>query len=383
MRARFPIFIIAAALGIPLGMLLAGCGESKSDAKAEAPPPAVVETEADANNFKVDRPEQFALVAAAEHKAAPALNVTGVVQPDIARAVPVISLASGRVVEIKARLGDEVKKGQVLLRVRSNDVSSAYQFYLKAINDERLARLQYERAQILFDKGAIAKSVLEQAEDTEKDAKVDLETAAEQLRLLGADKDNFTGTVDVVAPISGVISDQQATFAAGVQGFGLGGPNPFTIADLSYVWIVCDVYENDLDAVHVGESAEIRLNAYPNKPMKGKVDNILPVLDPNIRTAKVRLEVPNPDRIMRIGMFASATFQGRQPETHAAVPATAILHLHDRDWVYVPAGGKAFRRVEVVSGIMLPGNLQEVISGIKPGDKVVLNALVIQNTVEQ
>jgi len=383
MRARFPIFIIPAALGIPLGMLLAGCGESKSDAKAEAPPPAVVENEADASNFKVDHPEQFPLATAAEHKAARALNVTGVVQPDIARAVPVISLASGRVVEIKARLGDEVKKGQVLLRVRSNDVSSAYQFYLKAVNDERLARLQYERAQILFDKGAIAKSALEQAEDTEKDAKVDLDTATEQLRLVGADKDNFTGTVDIVAPISGVISDQQATFAAGVQGFGLGGPNPFTIADLSYVWIVCDVYENDLDAVHVGESAEIRLNAYPNKPMKGKVDNILPVLDPNIRTAKVRLEVPNPDRIMRIGMFATATFQGREPETHAAVPATAILHLHDRDWVYVPAGGKAFRRVEVVSGIMLPGNLQEIISGITPGTQVVQNALMFENTVEQ
>ena len=383
MRSRFSRLFLGATLGLPLAMLLTGCGENKGDAKAEAPPPAVVEKEADANNFKVDHPEQFTLVAAVEHKAARALNVTGVVQPDIARAVPVISLASGRVVEIKARLGDEVKKGQVLLRVRSNDVSGAYQFYLKAVNDERLARLQYERAKILFEKGAIAQSALEQAEDTEKDAKVDLDTATEQLRLLGADKDNFTGTVDVVAPISGVITDQQATFAAGVQGFGLGGLNPFTIADLSYVWIVCDVYENDLDAVRLGESAEIHLNAYPNKPMKGKVDNILPVLDPNIRTAKVRLEVPNQDQIMRIGMFATATFQGREPEMHAAVPATAILHLHDRDWVYVPAGNKAFRRVEVVSGIMLPGNQQEIISGITPGTQVIQNALMFENTVEQ
>ena len=96
----------------------------------------------DANNFKVDHPEQFPVVAAIEHKAAPALNVTGVVQPDISRAVPVISLASGRVVEIKARLGDLVKKGQLLLRVRSTDVSGAYQTYLKAVNDERLARQQ-------------------------------------------------------------------------------------------------------------------------------------------------------------------------------------------------------------------------------------------------
>ena len=234
-------------------------------------------------------PEQFPLVTAVEHKAAPALNVTGVVQPDIARAVPVISLAAGRVVEIKARLGDTVKKGQLLLRVQSNDVSGAYQTYRKAENDERLARIQLDRAQILYDKGAIAKSALEQADDTEQDAKADLDAATEQLRLLGIDKDHPSGIVDIVAPISGVITDQQVTNASGVQ--GLGSPNPFTISDLSYVWIICDVYENDLDAVHVGEYADIHLTAYPNQVFKGRIDNILPVLDPSLRTAKVRLEV--------------------------------------------------------------------------------------------
>src|SRR5580693_9227904 len=241
------------ALCMGLAVVLAGCNDSKSDAKAEAPPAAAVEPDLDANNFKVDHPEQFPLVTATEHKAAPALNVTGVVQPDVARAVPVISLATGRVVEIKARLGDHVEKGQLLLRVRSNDVSGVYQVYLKAVNDERLARQQLQRAQTLYDKGAIAKSALEAAEDAEQDAKVDLDTFAEQLRLLGVDKDHPSGIVDVVAPISGVITDQQITNAGGVQ--GLSGPNPFTISDLSYVWIVCDVYENDLDAVKVGETA--------------------------------------------------------------------------------------------------------------------------------
>jgi cobalt-zinc-cadmium efflux system membrane fusion protein len=365
---------------LALTLVLAGCGEGKPDAKAETPPPATVEPDMDANNFKVDHPEQFSTATAVEHKAVPALNVTGVVQPDIARAVPVISLASGRVVEIKARLGDVVKKGQLLLRVRSNDVSGAYQVYLKAVNDERLARQQLQREQILYDKGAIAKSALEQAEDTEQDAKVDLDTATEQLRLLGVDKDHPSGIVDVTAPISGVITDQQVTNAAGVQ--GLSGPNPFTISDLSYVWIICDVYENDLDAVHVGEYADIRLNAYPNRVLKGRIDNILPVLDPTIRTAKVRLEVANPG-LMRVGMFVTATFYGKQPEMRVAVPATAILHLHDRAWVYAPVSGGHFKRLEVVTGNMLPGNLQEVVSGIKPGDQVIANALVFQSTVEQ
>ena len=378
--SRFVFTTLAATLCLLPNVLLLGCNEGKADPKAEAPPKAVVEADLDANNFKVDHPELFPLVTATEYKAAPALNVTGVVQPDISRAVPVISLAAGRVVEVKARLGDVVQKGQLLLRVRSNDVSGAYQAYLKAVNDERLARQQLQRAQTLFDKGAVAKSALEAAEDAEQDAKVDLDAFAEQLRLLGVDKDHPSGIVDVVAPISGVITDQQVTNAAGVQ--GLSGPNPFTISDLSYVWIICDVYENDLDAVRVGDTADIRLSAYPDKVFKGRIDNILPVLDPNLRTAKVRIEVPNPG-LMRVGMFVTATFYSKQPETYAAIPASAILHLHDRQWVYTPISSGHFKRLEIITGNMLPDNMQEVVSGIKPGDRVVSNALSLQNTVEQ
>jgi len=367
-------------LSLPMTLLLLACNGSKPDPKSEAPPPATVQSEMEASNFQVDHPELFPLVEATAYKAVPALNVTGVVEPDIARAVPVVSLAAGRVLEIKARLGDTVKKGQLLLRVQSNDVSGAYQTYLKAKNDERLARIQLERAQKLYDKGAIAKSALESAETTEEDAQADLSAATEQLRLLGIDKEHPSGIVDVVAPISGVITDQQVTNASGVQ--GLSGPNPFTISDLSYVWILCDVYENDLDAVHVGEYADIRLNAFPNTVFRGRIDNILPILDPNLRTAKVRIEVANPGS-MRVGMFVAATFYGRHPAAHAAVPASAILHLHDRQWVYTPVSPGHFKRLEVATGNQLPGNMQEIVSGIKPGDQVVSNALPLQNTVEQ
>jgi len=380
MKHRCFKFLAGAAVCLALASFLTGCNEGKPDPKAEAPPAATVVPDLDANNFKVDHPEQFPMVTAIEHKAAPALNVTGVVQPDINRAVPVISLAAGRVVEIKARLGDTVTKGQLLLRVRSNDVSGAYQTYLKAENDERLARVQLQRAQILYDKGAVAKSALEQAEDAAQDAKVDLEHAIEQLKTIGVDKDHPSGIVDITAPISGVITDQQVTNSSGIQ--GLGSPNPFTISDLSYVWIICDVYENDLDAVHMGEFADIHLNAYPNQALKGRIDNISSVLDPSIRTAKVRLEVANPG-LIRVGMFVTATFYGKQAETRAAVPAAAILHLHDREWVYTPVSAGHFKRLEVTTGNMLPGNMQEVVSGIKPGDQVASNALALQNTVEQ
>ena len=372
--------ILAAALCALPSPFLGGCDGSKPDAKAEAPLPAVVVPDFDASNFAVDHPERFPLATATKRVAAPVLDVTGAVQPDIARAVPVISLASGRVVEIKARLGDTVKKGQLLLRVRSNDVSGAYQTYLKAENDERLARMQLDRAQVLYDKGAVAKSALETAEDTEQDARVDLNAATEQLRLLGVDKDHPSGIVDIRAPVSGVITDQQVTNAAGVQ--GLPGPNPFTISDLSYVWIICDVYENDLDFARTGESADIRLSAYPGKVLKGRIDNILPILDPGIRTAKVRIEVRNPG-FLRVGMFVTATFYGRKPERRAVVPASAILHLHDRQWVFTPLGNGRFRRVEVAAGEVFANGTQEVSLGLKPGDRVVKNALDLQSAAEQ
>jgi cobalt-zinc-cadmium efflux system membrane fusion protein len=308
------------------------------------------------------------------------LTVTGTVNPDVSRSVPVISIATGRVVELHARLGDMVKKGQLLLRVQSADMSAAFSDYRKAMADVKLARIQFERAKLLYDKGAISLNEFQTAEDVENKAQVDVENTTERLRVLGGSIDHPAAIVDIRAPVSGVITDQQVTAASGVA--GLGSPNPFTISDLSNVWILCDVYENDLANVHVGETAEIRLNAYPDKLFTGRISNVLPVLDPTIRTAKVRIEVRNPG-LMRVGMFVTATFHGQKKETHALVPASAILHLHDRDWVYVPTGDKKFRRVEVAGGKMLPGNMQEVVSGIKPGVQVVQNALVFQNTVEQ
>jgi cobalt-zinc-cadmium efflux system membrane fusion protein len=284
-------------------------------------------------------------------------------------------------VNIRARLGDTVQKGQILLQVQSPDIAGAFSDYRKALADELLANKQLERSQLLYDKGAISLGNLQLAQDTEDKAKVDVETTLEHLRLLGVDKDHPSGVVDIKAPVSGVITDQQVTNAAGVQ--GLSGSNPFTISDLSSVWILCDVYENDLANVRVSETADITLMAYPDKKYTGTISNIGPILDPNIRTAKVRVQVPNPARLMRVGMFVTATFQGKKKVEHASVPAAAILHLHDRDWVYVPAGGNKFRRVEVKAGSPLPNKMQEIREGVKPGQEVVSNALVMQSTVEQ
>jgi len=362
--------------------LLIGCGGKTEDVgKAGAPPPVKVEKEQDLGLLTVEHPDQFPLTKAQEYFAAPTLRVTGTVSPDVNRTVPVISLAAGRVVEIRARLGDTVQKGQVLLRVQSPDIAVAFSDYRKAVADEMLASKQLERSQLLYDKGAISLSSLQLAQDTEAKAKVDVETSLEHLYVLGVDKDHPSGVADIKAPVSGVITDQQVTNAGGVQ--GLSGANPFTISDLSSVWVLCDVFENDLANVRLGETADITLNAYPDKKYTGRISNISSILDPNLRTAKVRLQVANRDLLMRVGMFVTATFHGQKQTRYAAVPASAILHLHDRDWVYVPAGNDKFQRVEVRAGATLPNAMQEVQSGIDPGQQVVSNALVFQNTVEQ
>jgi membrane fusion protein, heavy metal efflux system len=369
---------------LALTLLLGGCGgNSEKNAAAEAPPPTQVVHEQDANIVRVDHPEQFPLTAAVEHAGASSLVVTGTVVPDISRTVPAISLASGRVVEIRARLGDTVQKGQLLMRVQSADIAQAYSDYRKAQADSTLADTQYERAKELYQHGAIALNDLQVAQDAAQKGKVDVETAAEHLRVLGSPLDHPSAIVDVRAPISGVITDQQVTNASGVQ--SLSSANPFTISDLSNIWILCDVYENDLANVRLGETADVTVSAYPGRTFSGRISNIGAILDPNIRTAKVRIELQNPG-LMRPGMFVTATFHGSKTEKHAAVPASAILHLHDRDWVYVQAGGSdrnAFRRVEVKSGGMLPNKMQELLSGLEPGQQVVTNALELQNTAEQ
>jgi cobalt-zinc-cadmium efflux system membrane fusion protein len=362
--------------------LLSGC--KAKDQGDSAPPPAQVIPVNDMNLIAIDKDDvpKFPIVAAGQVDTASELTATGTVFPDISREVPVISLANGRVVDIKTRLDDNVKKGQLLFRVQSADVSTAFNAYLKAVNDEQLANKAYLRADDLLKHGAISQAMVEQAEDSEKNAKADLAAAEQLLTVLGVNKDHPSTVVDVFAPISGVIIGQNVTNAAAAGVTLSGSATAFTIADLSTVWILCDVYENDIPKIKLGQQARFILNAYPDRPLIGRIGDIGPVLDPSLRTAKVRIEVANPG-ILKLGMFGTATFTSMKKETHAAVPADAVLHLHDRDWVYLPAGGNQFKRTEVHAGKMLDGNRQEILSGIQPGQQVVTNALLLETAGNQ
>lgn len=356
---------------------LAACRKGAGGTGPELMP--VVET-GDMSLVTIDKPEQFPLVSAENYDSAAELDVTGTVYPDIAREIPVISLASGRVVDIKARLDDHVRKGQLLLKVQSPDSSNAFDVYLKARNDEIMNAKAYQRAKDLYAHGAISQGMLEQAEDAENDSLADLKSAEEQLETLGMDKDHPSPVVAVYSPISGVIVQQNVTNAAAAGVTFSGSATAFTVADLSSVWVICDVYENDIPKLALGQEATIKLAAYPDRPIAGHISDIGPVLDPQIRTAKVRIEVPNPG-IIKLGMFVNATFKSLKKEHFALVPAPAILHLHDRDWVFVPAGDNRFRRVAVKVGAMV-GDKQEILGGIQSGQQVVSNVLQLEATLE-
>jgi membrane fusion protein, heavy metal efflux system len=359
---------------------LAGCGNKFDPASGEVKQAQVTQAGNPAT-ISVQNPQDYPVVTAGRIDVPGQLSVTGSVTPDVSREVPVISLANGRVMGLKVRLGDNVKKGQLLFSVQSPDISNAFDAYLKAVNDEQMNRKAYLRAQDLYRHGAISQAMLEQAADAENDAKADLNAAEEQLKIYGVDKDHPSPIMNVYAPVSGVITAQNVTNAA-AAGVSLSGTaTAFTIADLSQVWILCDVFENDLPKVHLGQEAKIQLSAYPGRALSGRISDISPVLDPTLRTAKVRIDVANPG-ILRLGMFVTATFFSLSKAPHATVPATAILHLHDRDWVFEPAGGSQFKRVEVTSGNMLPGNMQEILSGIQPGEQVVKDVLQLEATAE-
>ncbi len=378
---KFRMYEFAIALATT-SFAVSGC---KSTEKGDgAPPPAHVVQVQDMNLLTVDSKdaENFKTVAADKIESAGELNATGAVFPDVSRDVPVISLANGRVVDIKVRLDDAVKKGQLMFRVQSPDISNAFDAYLKAVNDEQLTNKAYLRAEDLLAHGAVSQAMFEQAENAENDAKADMNAADEQLKLFGVDKDHPSPVVNVYAPTSGVVVAQNIA-NAGAAGVGLAGSaTAFTIADLSQVWVICDVYENDIPKLQLGQEAKITFNSYPDRPLKGRISDIGPILDPSLRTAKVRIEVANPG-FLKLGMFAAATFTSRTREEHAVVPADAVLHLHDRDWVFVPAGENKFRRTEVRPGQMLSGNRQVILSGIEPGQQIVSNALMLETAGNQ
>jgi cobalt-zinc-cadmium efflux system membrane fusion protein len=373
-RFRRPAAFFAFAL---VCLVLVSCS---NDPKA---PPTKTEVTLDPNLYTVDHPELFKLASVETRNLPTVLTANGSVTADVNRSVHLTSQGSGRVVELKAKLGDSVKRGQVLLTIYSADVAGAFSDYQKAVADERLAKRSLDRAQLLYSHGAMAEKDLQQADDAEEKAKVDVQNTEQHVRILGGDPTHPGSLVELRAPISGTIVEQNVSGFEGIKSLD-NTPNLFTIADLSEVWVVCDVYENDLGLVKLGDTAEIRLNAYPDKVYQGTVADISRVLDPNLRSAKLRIVLPNADGSLRPNMYAVATLRSRKTQSRLVVPGTAIMRLQDKDWMFRKEAQSQFRKVEVrTQGAAVDGFQQLQDGVVKAGDNVVANALAFSSSVAE
>src|ERR1017187_10377372 len=365
-----------------LSAVFAGCSREPAQASPAPAPAATVESVPDRNIVTVTNPERFPLAQAVARHESDQILANGVVAADVSRSYAVNALSSGRVVDVKARLGDDVQKGQLLLTMTSPDMSQAFADYQKFQAGAALAKSQLDRARLLYSHGATPQKDLEVAEDTLNRANIDTQAAEEHIRLLGGDPRHASSLIEIHAPVSGTIIEQNVTSAAGVKSLD-NAPNLFTIADLSNVWILCDVYENDLAHVHLGDRAEIELNAYPDRRLAGRVANISKLLDANTRAAKVRIELPNEAGILRPNMFATIHFVAQGTATRTVIPSSAVLRLQDRDWVFVKLDGPRFRRTEVQAGPVNADKTQQILSGLRPGDQVVTAALMFDREVQK
>jgi cobalt-zinc-cadmium efflux system membrane fusion protein len=369
-----------AALGLMLmiGLMFAASGCSR-DTEASATKQEITR---EPGVFDVDHPELFKLAQVETRNLPTEVTANGTINPDVSRTIHVTSMGSGRVMDLRVRLGDYVKKGELLMTVSSPDLAGAMSDYQKARADEDLARRALDRAQLLFDRGALAAKDLEAAQNAESKAKVDVTTAEQHVRILGGDPQHPGGMIPLRAPVSGTIVEQNVAGFEGVKSLD-NTPNLFTIADLSQVWVVCDVFENDLGQVHIGDRAEVQLNAFPEHVFNGKVADISRVLDPTTRSAKVRIILANSDGSLRPGMFAVATFRSRKTLPRTVVPTTAVMRLHDKDWVFEKDGSNRFRRREVRTLGATPDGFTQLQDGVEPGQEVIANALEFSTAVAE
>jgi cobalt-zinc-cadmium efflux system membrane fusion protein len=370
------------ATAFALALLLSGCSREPVNAAPAIAPAATVESVPDRNVVTVTNPQRFPVAPAVARHESDQILANGTVAADVSRSYAVNALSSGRVVDVKARLGDDVQKGQLLLTMTSPDMSQVFADYQKFQAGAALAKSQLDRARLLYSHGATPQKDLDVAEDTYNRANIDTQAAEEHIRLLGGDPQRASSLIEIHAPVSGTIIEQNVTSAAGVKSLD-NSPNLFTIADLSNVWILCDVYENDLAHVHLGDRAEIELNAYPDRRLAGRVANISKLLDANTRAAKVRIELPNEAGILRPNMFATIHFVAQGTATRTVIPSSAVLRLQDRDWVFVKLDGPRFRRTEVQAGPVNADKTQQILSGLRPGDQVVTAALMFDREVQK
>jgi cobalt-zinc-cadmium efflux system membrane fusion protein len=312
-----------------------------------------------------------------EGRADSTLRLPGVVEPNAYKEVAVTPLVGGRLTRVLVELGQSVRAGQALAEIFSPELAEAETRFVSARAELDAHERELQRTEKLVEIGSASRQELERlhAEHTAKLTSV--ESARSRLQLLGLSAATIAnlgpgkdvGTVITVpAPIAGVITERAANAGLNVE----TSTKLFTVVDLSTVWIVADAYEKDVSRVHVGATASVTTKAFPDAVIRGRVSYIDPQVNAETRTAKVRVEVPNPRQELRLGMFADVSIDTGGRNTTPLIPRAAVQNLGIRTVVYVadPKQPGRFVEREVRLGDR-NGNDVAVLSGVQVGDTVV------------
>jgi len=378
--------LAALAAAIPLALAACGAGDSAGQMTSYSAKATQGET---AQLFSVS-PEQMSHLQITTVVVAPlarSLRLSGAVAYNAFRTTPVISPVGGPVARILVAPGDHVKLRQPLLEVSSPDYAQLRASYLKARDIFRVADKNFARAQDLYKHGAIAERDLLQAESDRNQAKADLDSNEQALRILGIpqpdalEKAPASPAIPLLSPIDGEIVERLVSPGQLLQA---GASQAFTISDMSTVWVLANVYQTDLAYVKPGEEVEVVSDAFPDI-FRGKISYLAPAVDVNTRTLQARIVVENSGRKLKKDMYVTVTVKAGRVENAIAVPDSAVLRDDENQtFVYVAAGENKFRRRSVETGQSQDGRTQ-VLRGLSAGDKIVGDGslfLQFQNAIQ-
>lgn len=300
------------------------------------------------------------------------LRLTGAVAYNGFMTTPVLTQVSGPVGRIMVSPGQQVHQGQPMLYVSSPDYSLLRASYLKARDAHALAQKNYTRAEDLYAHHAIAERDLQAAESTEIQAQADLQAAEQSLKILGIPRpDTLVETpvspeVPLLAPISGEAVERLCSPGQVIQA---GQTQCFTISNMKTVWVLANVYENQLAYVHVGNPVTIKTDAYPDV-FRGRISFMGAALDPTSRTLQARIDTANPAGKLKKDMYVTATVVAGKISDALLVPDSSVLRdAENEPFVYVEVGAGKFARRSVKVDGSFEGETY-VLSGLQPGDRV-------------
>jgi cobalt-zinc-cadmium efflux system membrane fusion protein len=376
--------------GIAAGLWAAGCGGAGEQASKMTSFSTAESPEAKAELFSLP-PDQMSHIQVVTIEQGPlprTLRLTGAVEYNDFKTTPVISQVGGAVSRVVVVPGEKVAAGQALLYVASPDFSLLRSAYIKARDAFQLADKFYIRAKDLYEHHAIAEADLEQAESTRAQAQADLDSSTDAIRVLGiADPEKIvtkpaTPEVPLYSPVAGEVVDRQCSPG---QLLAAGATQCFTLSDMSSVWILVNIYQNDVPYVHVGDTVAVSNESYPGV-VNGKIAYISPALDPNTRTLQARIESPNPGERLKKEMYVTAEVRAGVIPNALLVPNSSVLRdEQNMPYVYVQTGDKQFGRRDVTLGENQDGKTQ-IVTGLRANDRVIGDGslfLQFQNSLQR